>query len=63
MRYALLTAIICTVCVTAPAQDTALNNMARGMTYTLDPAPNYSYCSDPADATQLTDGVFTSDYF
>jgi len=38
-------------------------NIARGASYTLDPAPNYGYCTDPGDATQLTDGQYTSGYF
>lgn len=45
----------------APAS--SLNNIARGKTYTLDPAPNYQYCTDTADIKQLTDGTYTSGYF
>jgi hypothetical protein len=38
-------------------------NLARGKTYTLFPRPNYKHCTDPGDATQLTDGQTTDDYF
>jgi hypothetical protein len=38
-------------------------NVALGCSYTLSPAPNYSYCTEPGDATQLTDGVYTKGYF
>lgn len=31
-------------------------NLALGKHYELSPAPNYSQCTDPGDATQLTDG-------
>ena len=52
------------------AQDTAVGpadrpgeNIALGARYILDPAPNYEHSSDPADAEQLTDGVYTEGYF
>ena len=38
-------------------------NLALGRPYTMSPRPNYSYCTDPGDATQLTDGVCTEGYF
>ncbi len=38
-------------------------NLARGRPYTLSPRPNYAHCTDPGDATQLTDGVLTQGYF
>lgn len=38
-------------------------NVALGKPYTLQPQPNYSYCTDPEDKTQLTDGVYTVGYF
>ena len=38
-------------------------NIALGKKYTLSPAPNYRYCTDPGDATQLTDGKTTKGYF
>lgn len=41
----------------------ARENLARGRPYTVDPQPNYGYCTDPDDKTQLTDGVYTSGYF
>lgn len=31
-------------------------NIAKGKTYTLSSAPNYPYCTDAGDTTQLTDG-------
>ena len=41
-----------------PAENIALN-----AAYTLEPAPSYSYCTDPGDAVQLTDGVYSEGYF
>jgi len=38
-------------------------NLALHRTYTLAPPGNYSYCTDPDDKTQLTDGVYTEGYF
>jgi len=38
-------------------------NVALGAKYTLWPRPSYSHCTDPGDATQLTDGQSTGDYF
>jgi hypothetical protein len=35
-------------------------NIAQGKTYTLSPSPNYPYCTDAGDATQLTDGIYTA---
>ena len=40
-----------------------LENVALGKPYTLEPSPNYAHCTDPGDATQLTDGQYTVDYF
>ena len=39
------------------------DNIALNKPYTMSPAPNYSYCTDAGDATQLTDGIYTSGYF
>jgi len=39
------------------------NNIALNCTYTMSPSPNYVYCTDAGDATQLTDGTYTSGYF
>ncbi|MBI5687711.1 MAG: hypothetical protein HZC54_21790 [Verrucomicrobia bacterium] len=39
------------------------DNIALGKPYALDPRPNYGYCTDPGDKTQLTDGVYTKGYF
>lgn len=38
-------------------------NVALHKPYTLSPAPNYGYCTDPGDAVQLTDGRYTEGYF
>ena len=38
-------------------------NIALGKSYRLDPRPNYQYCTDPGDRTQLTDGQYTRGYF
>lgn len=43
-----------------PQADT---NVALGKPYTLWPSPNYSYCTDPGDTTQLTDGKSTKAHF
>jgi len=37
-------------------------NLALGKACTLDPAPDYSRCTDPGDATQLTDGQYRIGY-
>ncbi len=41
----------------APA-DRPSENIALGASYTMEPAPNYEHCTDAADVTQLTDGVY-----
>ncbi len=38
-------------------------NIALGKKYTLEPRPNYPYCTDPDDDIQLTDGIYTKGYF
>jgi len=38
-------------------------NIARGKPYVFDPKPDYSYCTDKDDATQLTDGEYTRGFF
>lgn len=38
-------------------------NIALGKKYELSPAPNYRDCLDSGDATQLTDGKVTKEYF
>jgi hypothetical protein len=40
-----------------------LENIALGASCAFDPAPNYQLCTDPGDAVQLTDGVYTVGYF
>lgn len=44
-------------------EETEAENIALGCSYTLSVKPNYSYCTDPGDATQLTDGIHTTGYF
>ena len=47
-----------------PADADALENIALGRPYTLEPAPSYALSADPGDATHhLTDGETTADYF
>jgi len=36
------------------------HNLALGKKYQLDPPPNYSYCADAGDITQLTDGQYNN---
>ncbi len=38
-------------------------NIALHRPYTLQPAPNYPYCTDRDDRIQLTDGKYTQGYF
>jgi len=35
-----------------------MENIAFGTAYTLKPAPNYGYCTEPGDTTQLTDSQY-----
>ncbi|MFW6162038.1 MAG: discoidin domain-containing protein, partial [Planctomycetota bacterium] len=46
----------------APPETRPGENLARGRPYTMG-RPNYHHCTDPADKTQLTDGVYTKGYF
>jgi hypothetical protein len=62
------TAILCVTAFTLWSISVAfgapgLENVSLGKPYTLEPSPNYAHCTDPGDATQLTDGQFTVDYF
>ena len=38
-------------------------NIALGASDAMEPASNYRLCSDPGDAKQLTDGVYTDGFF
>ncbi|MBC7287409.1 MAG: discoidin domain-containing protein, partial [Armatimonadetes bacterium] len=38
-------------------------NIALGRPYKMSPPPNYSYCTDPNDSIQLTDGEHVTGYF
>ncbi|HOK10583.1 MAG TPA: hypothetical protein PLJ10_13100 [Candidatus Hydrogenedens sp.] len=42
---------------------TFAENIALGVKYTLDPAPNYAHCKDKDDTIQLTDGKYVEGYF
>jgi hypothetical protein len=42
---------------------TAPENVALHQPYTLSPPPNYGLCTDPGDATQLTDGMYSQGHF
>lgn len=46
-----------------PDAQGAAKNLARGAKYVMSPPPSYSHCTDPGDATQLTDGQLTEGYF
>jgi len=59
---ALIAAVaLCTLAV--PGRTQPAENIARGCPYTMVPAPSYGLCTDPGDATQLTDGVYSEGYF
>ena len=45
------------------AQERAVENLTQGKTCRFAPKPNYQYCTDSDDPSQLTDGVTTEDYF
>lgn len=45
---------------TAPPQPSPGENLAHGQACTFDPAPNYGLCTDPGDATDLTDGLYNN---
>ena len=62
MKYQLVILLVLTQAIAADMQRPG-ENIALGKPYTLDPRPNYSYCTDPGDKTQLTDGVYTKGYF
>lgn len=60
LLYVLLAGACCACAAEVPRP---AENLARGKPYTLDPRPNYSYCTDPGDQTQLTDGQYSQGYF
>ncbi len=45
------------------SEEPGRENIALGRPYVLSPPPSYRYCTDPGDATQLTDGEYTVGYF
>ena len=59
MRNAVLLAFVAGAALVRAAPE----NVALHRPYTLSPAPDYGYCTDPGDAVQLTDGVYTEGYF
>ncbi|MCL4218102.1 MAG: hypothetical protein KJ052_14025, partial [Candidatus Hydrogenedentes bacterium] len=70
-------ALVCTCCAHITAEenfdqfnappdissDRPGENVALGKSYTLSPAPNYRYCTEAGDMTQLTDGEYVEGYF
>ncbi len=60
---AIALAILGALCATFSAAAEPRENIAQGKPYTIWPQPNYSYCTDPGDRTQLTDGKSTKDHF
>ena len=62
LAWAQDTAVVPSAPRTIPT-DRPSENIALGVSYTLEPGPNYGLCSDPGDAEQLTDGVYTDGYF
>jgi len=67
-RWAGLSAILACgawagLCFAQTAAPPESENMALGKPYTLQPAGNYSFCTDPDDKVQLTDGQSTAKYF
>ena len=54
MQYLLLPLLIITTQTTVFAE----TNIALNKPYTLSHPPNYPYCTDDGDATDLTDGVY-----
>jgi hypothetical protein len=60
----LLLTLACAAQEANPAEwERPSENIALGKPYTLEPAPDYEYCTDADDATQLTDGEYTKDHF
>ncbi len=45
-------------CYASPSFTPPGPNVARGKSYTLEPAPSYGLCTDEGDNVQLTDGIF-----
>jgi len=57
MRAAILPTLVLLTAVSAAAAADG-PDLALGRPYTLSPAPNYTLCTDPGDAVQLTDGKY-----
>ena len=58
MLHTCLALLLSAAAAAAPGE-----NIAVGKPYTLKPAPDYKHCTDPGDATQLTDGEYVDGYF
>ncbi|MHC4442764.1 MAG: hypothetical protein ACYTF1_08790 [Planctomycetota bacterium] len=64
LLVAILAIMVGTVSVGQSAEPSGLGrNIARGANYVVSPQPRYAHCTDPDDATQLTDGQSTKGYF
>lgn len=65
MRHGRMSILIaaCAVAIGVGRAYAERENIALNAPYKLDPAPNYAHCTDPGDATQLTDGELTEGYF
>ncbi len=55
--------LISLACIAQAPAERPSENIALGKSYTMDPRPDYQHCTDPGDATQLTDGVHAEGYF
>jgi hypothetical protein len=58
-----MTWILLAAAALAATPSTAGINLARGRPYRLEPKPDYVHCTEPGDATQLTDGVYANGHF
>ncbi len=58
-----LPGLLCASLALAQAPPSRPVNLALGKPYRLDPRPDYSYCTDPGDRIQLTDGIHSKGYF
>jgi len=63
MKALNLLLLLPTICWINPVHGQPGENIARGKKYTLDPRPNYQYCTDAGDHVQLTDGIYSKGYF
>jgi hypothetical protein len=63
--FAVLACLVLHACLMhhCAAQERTVENLAQGRACRFSPNPNYQYCTDPGDPSQLTDGVKTEEYF